>query len=363
MGLEDFGWAPVWEQQLARTIERIGSRSLAHYEPGRVVFSSREHFRVQCVGGAVTARCIGRLLAGGVADWPVVGDWVVVERSAAGETGRIHSVLPRKSCLSRKVAGTRTQEQVVAANVDTIFLVMGLDGDFNRRRLERLLVMAWESGADPVVVLTKADLCQEVGERRHSVEQIAAGVPLFVTSSHEGRGLEPLAFYLTLGRTVAMIGSSGAGKSTLLNRLAAEEWMRTGTVREGDDRGRHTTTHRQLFLLPGGGLLIDNPGIREIQLWTDEASGLGHVFEDIETLAERCRYRDCRHQDEPGCAVLLAVEDGRLEGERLENLRRLEREQRYLELRQDEVSRRQQERKQGAFYKSVQKAKRNRRRS
>ncbi|MCG8456783.1 MAG: ribosome small subunit-dependent GTPase A [Holophagales bacterium] len=339
--------------------------------PARVVFESREHYRVITSEGERPARLAGRLrLDEGL---PVVGDWVALAAAAptsAADPGEelIRAILPRTTHLSRKEAGAVTREQVVAANVDTVFLVMGLDGDFNLRRLERFVVMVWESGADPVVVLTKGDLHPDPVAARLDAAGVAPGVPVHVVASIRGEGLEPLRAHLGPGLTVALLGSSGAGKSTLLNALVGSELMRTGAVREGDDRGRHTTTHRQLVLLPaadgdprGGGLLVDNPGVREIQLWADDGA-LAEAFDDVDTLAAGCRFGDCRHEDEPGCAVRRAIDDGRLAAERLESWRGLERELRHLERKRDVANRRKEDRKLGKLYKRVQREKRARQR-
>lgn len=357
--LERWGWTPELSQHL-QTVHLQGDASAGTVLPARVVSLAREIYRVQTPDGERTARPSGTLRSG--AELPAIGDWVLSDPLPPGHTESetiIRSVLPRRTRLSRKVAGSRTEEQIVAANVDVVFLVMGLDGDFNLRRRERLAVMAWESGADPVVILTKSDLPDDAMELRFQAQDAAPGVPVHLTSSLRSEGLEPLRAYLGEARTVALVGSSGAGKSTLLNALCGEEVMSTGAVREGDDRGRHTTTHRQLVRLPGGGLLIDNPGVREIQLWSgDEA--LGEAFEDVESLAATCRFRDCRHEDEPGCAVLQAVEDRRLAEERLESYRGLQRELRHLELKQDVAARREENRRTSKLYRSIQTAKRRR---
>jgi ribosome biogenesis GTPase len=249
------------------------------------------------------------------------------------------------------VAGARTEEQVVAANVDTVFVVMGLDGDFNLRRVERLLTLTWEGGAFPVVVLNKADVSPDADNRCRDVEAVAPGVPVLLVSALEQAGLDKLHSFLKVGETVALVGSSGVGKSTIINRLLGREAMRTREVRSKDDRGRHTTTHRQLFKLPGGGLLIDNPGIRELQMW-GTAEGLRGSFEDIDTLADDCRFRNCSHLGEPGCAVQEAVENGSLSPERLANYHALATELRYLETKQDEGAQRAERKK----WKAIQKA-------
>ncbi|MCH9651327.1 MAG: ribosome small subunit-dependent GTPase A [Deltaproteobacteria bacterium] len=326
-------------------------------QPARVVFESNEYYRLMTSSGEVKARLAGRLRQGGT--FPVVGDWVAVPASQE-HLLLVQEILPRKTRLSRKVPGEKTQEQVVAANVDTVFVVMGLDGDYNLRRLERFLVMVQASGAQPVVVLTKADLHQDPIGARLDAQAVAPGVAVWAVSSTQGEGLEPIRSQLAPGLTVALIGSSGAGKSTLLNRLCNAEVMLTGAVRDGDDRGRHTTTHRQLVRLPGGGLLIDNPGIREVQLW-GEGEDLAETFDDLEALASACRFRDCQHRDEPGCEVLAAIDQGLLKEARLVSWRTLQKELRHLERRRDVAASRQEDRRLGRFYKRVQAQKKARR--
>lgn len=349
MSLEAYGWTSFF----ARHLEPFARDGLA---PGRVVLEQRGLYRLYTEAGEVDAVLAGRLrhFAAGSEDLPAVGDWVVAPPplSSPGGTAVIHAVLPRRSKLSRKVAGARAREQLVAANVDVVFLVMGLDGDFNPRRLERLLVMAWESGARPVVVLNKADLAAEAGARRRETARAAPGVDVLLVSCVDERGLDDVRAAIDAGATIALVGSSGVGKSTLINRLAGRELMATGAVRRHDDRGRHTTTHRQLVPLPSGGLLIDSPGIRELQLWTSE-DGFEQAFDDVETLAASCRFRDCTHRGEPGCAVAAAVAEGALEPARLESFRALERELRFLETRRDERARRAEQRKVGKLYRTI----------
>ncbi|MGK7890934.1 MAG: ribosome small subunit-dependent GTPase A, partial [Leptolyngbyaceae cyanobacterium] len=238
----------------------------------------------------------------------------------------------------RKAAGHTTAGQIVAANVDTVFLMSGLDGDFNLRRIERYLVTAWESGASPVVVLNKADVCADLNEVIAQVEAIAIGVPIHPISATANQGLEQLDTYLVSGKTIALIGSSGVGKSTLTNYLLGQQQQATQTVRADDSRGRHTTTHRQLLTLPSGALLIDTPGMRELQLWSD-GSGLEETFSDIASLGANCKFRDCQHDQEPGCAVQDAIANGTLDPRRLHSYQKLQREQQWLEERQDNHTR------------------------
>lgn len=264
-----------------------------------------------------------------VSDYPAVGDFVMVDWNGDGGNAVIHQLLPRKSCITRKAAGDAHQEQVVAANVDTIFLCMSLNNDFNLRRLERYLAIAWDSGATPVVVLTKADLCDNLPARVKEVSDIAIGVDVLVTSSVEDDGVRQVLPYIREGRTVAFIGSSGVGKSTLINRLLGENRLDTNGLRN-DDKGRHTTTHRELILLPQGGMVIDTPGMRELGMW-DSDSGIDQTFGEIEELAACCKFHDCSHQREPGCAIQRALRDGTLSEERWNSYLKLKSEAAYAE--------------------------------
>jgi ribosome biogenesis GTPase / thiamine phosphate phosphatase len=269
-----------------------------------------------------------------IQDYPAVGDWVVTTIRPAEQRATIHQIFPRRSKFSRKMVGSKTEEQVIAANVDTVFLVSGLDQDFNPRRIERYLILAWESGARPVIVLNKADLRPEVENCLRAVETVALGVPIIILSALQSEGLSALLPHLQQGQTVALLGSSGMGKSTLTNQLLGAPVQETQFVRAGDDRGRHKTTHRELLLLPCGGLIIDTPGMRELQIWAREESVQG-TFTDIEALAKSCRFRDCQHQHEPGCAVQQAVAAGQLNISRLVNDQKLQREVAYLSRKQD----------------------------
>ena len=324
-------------------------------EPARVSLEHTHIYRVMTSGGERLARVSGRLrhAAAGRADFPAVGDWVAIESRATrddaapsarltsashGGASRIRAVLPRVSRFSRRAAGNPTEEQVVAANIDVVFLVAGLDGDFNPRRIERYLVTAWESGASPVILLNKADLVDDAAAFVEEIAALAQGVPVHAISATERTAIDRVRAYLGRGRTAALLGSSGVGKSSIANALIGEARLRTHEVRRSDSRGRHTTTGRQLVLIPDGGVLIDTPGMRELQLW-ETGEAVAGAFGDIDALAEECRFRDCRHAAEPGCAVLAAVAAGMLPEARLQSFRKLQDEQAFQARQQDERGR------------------------
>ena len=295
---------------------------------GRILSQEKGLYRVITEFGEKLAEISGkfRYEAENSSDYPAVGDFVMVDWNPAGGNAVIHHILPRKSCFTRKAAGLR-REQVVAANVDTLFLCMSLNNDFNLRRLERYLTIGWDSGAVPVVVLTKSDLCTDLDSKVSEVESVAFGVDVLVTSSVDVDGEMQIRPYIVEGKTVAFLGSSGVGKSTLINRLLGEDRLETQALRN-DDKGRHTTTHRELILLPSGGMVIDTPGMRELGMW-DSAKGVETTFADIEELANRCRFSDCTHTSEPGCAVLSALEDGSLDPSRWNSYLKIKTELEY----------------------------------
>lgn len=302
---------------------------------GRVAREHTHLYTVLSPTGECLARVTGRFRhdARGRHEFPAVGDWVAMALSTDANEAKIQAVLPRRSKFSRKVAGNTPQEQVVAANIDTIFLVSALDRDFNLRRVERYLVVGRESRARPVIILNKCDLRDDVDTAVAEVRAVAEGVPVHAVSCTRPTGLDALDVYLAPGETVALLGSSGVGKSTLVNQLLGEDRQRTREVRATDDRGRHTTTNRELIVMPRGGLMIDTPGMRELQLWETEGA-VRESFDDIEALAVDCFFRDCRHLDEPRCAIKIAVQDGRLAPGHLANYHKLRREQQALAAKQ-----------------------------
>jgi ribosome biogenesis GTPase / thiamine phosphate phosphatase len=319
-----------WSAELADNLEQ-------GLEPGRVTAAHRGAFDVTTSHGHVRARLPGRLLHDG-AD-VAVGDWVGV----AGAV--IQTVLPRRSAIVRKAAGLTSQSQTLAANVDVAFVVSSLGPDLEPRRIERYLVTIWESGAMPEIVLTKADRMDDPWALVAEVEAVAVGVPVHVVSALTGQGCETLRARVDSGTTAVLLGSSGVGKSTLVNRFAGRELMAVKETRVDDDEGRHTTTHRELFLLPGGGIVIDTPGLRELQLWDGGAGAVDAAFADIEELALTCRFSDCSHNTEPDCAVKAALDSGELSSDRHRSWLKLQRELRAIAIRSDARLRREEKRK------------------
>lgn len=329
--LEQLGW----DGAFAAALDALGTAGLV---PARVAVEHNHLYRVHARDGELLAEAAGSLrhAASGPDKLPAVGDWAAIR--VGGRRAAIHAILPRRSCFARKAAGDPTQRQVVAANVDTVLLVSGLDGDFSPRRVERYLVAAAESGAAPVVVLNKSDLCPAVDDAVAAIRAVAPRVPVHAMSCLQPEGLEQIEQYLAPGRTVALLGSSGTGKSSIINRLLGSERQQTRRVHRRTGRGRHTTVHRELLLRPGGGVIIDTPGMRELRLW-DSGQALETAFDDVEALAGGCRFRDCSHRGEPGCSVREAVADGRLPAARLDHFHRLESERTALQARQAELER------------------------
>ena len=321
-----------WDDALA---EQFEPHTRAGLLPGRVAVQHRGAYDVLTADGDLRCDVAGRLYedAANPADLPAVGDWVAVAARADERAGTVQAVLPRRTKFSRKTAWQASEEQVLAANVDVVLIVSSLNEDMNLRRLERYLTLAWESGARPVLVLTKADLSDDVAATVAEVESVAFGAPVLAVSNITHEGLDELRSFLRPGVTAALLGSSGVGKSTLVNTLAGEELLETREIRD-DGKGRHTTTRRELVQLPGGGLVIDTPGMREVQLWIAD-DGLEEAFEDVTELFGQCRFSDCAHQSEPGCAVKEALANGTLSPERWDSYLKLQRELARLDRRLD----------------------------
>ncbi len=326
--LTDLGWNSFFENQFEPYRNQ-------NYVPMRIIRENREKYTAYGETGELLCEISGkyRFDSTGKSSYPTAGDWVVGTVRNEEMKATIHALLQRKSAFSRKVAGQVTDEQIVAANIDTIFIVTGLDLNYNLRRIERYLAMAWNSGATPVIILNKSDICPEAEIRKSEVESIAFGVDIFTLSAATNTGIEFLYKYIRPGETVAFLGSSGVGKSTIINTLLGVNKLKVNEVSELGSRGRHTTTHRELILLPDGGIVIDTPGMRELQLWGDD-EGLRLVFDDIEELALNCRFRDCSHVNEPGCAIIEALNNGILDPGRLESFYKLKKEFIYMADRQ-----------------------------
>jgi ribosome biogenesis GTPase / thiamine phosphate phosphatase len=326
--LQAYGWNAYWESLL---LHQRQDSTQPHLTPARVVAQFSHSYKLMTEHGEHSAQITGRFEFNAVnrSDYPTVGDWVLVDSLPGEARSVIHSVLPRRTAMVRKVAGSVLENQLIGANMDYLFIVNALNQDFNLRKIERYLVAAWESGATPVVLLTKADLCEDPERFAAEVENVAPGVSVHLVSALLDQGKNELLPYLTPGTTIAVTGSSGVGKSTLLNWLASDELQNTQGIREDDARGRHTTTHRELFVLPSGALVMDTPGMRELQLW-DAEDGRQQAFADIEQLAAQCRYRDCRHEAEQGCAVIASLNSGELDARRLANYNKTARELAHL---------------------------------
>ncbi len=328
MELTDLGWASFFDKNFEPF-------QLQGFSPMRIIRENRGKYVALNVQGEFNCEISGkfRFETESKGEFPAVGDWAAATIHPDEKEATIHALLPRKSVFSRKVAGQITDEQVVAADMDTVFIVTGLDLNFNLRRIERYLSMTWESGAIPVILLNKSDICDETELRRSEVDEIAFGIDVYSLSATNNTGMDFFKKFLFPGQTVAFLGSSGVGKSTIINSLLGTERLKVNEVSDVGSRGRHTTTFRELIVLPDGGMVIDTPGMRELQVWGDE-DGLKQVFDDIDDLALDCRFKDCSHESEPGCAVQEAISNGSLELKRFESYLKLKKEYAYLTDRQ-----------------------------
>jgi ribosome biogenesis GTPase len=343
--LEALGWG----EPFASALEPHAAQGR---EPGRVVAENRGLYLVATAAGEIRAAISGRFrfdAAGNPAAFPAVGDWVALDVREDG--GTIQAVLPRRTAFSRLAAGQETYTQVLGANVDLVFIVTSLNRDFNVRRLERFLAAVWESGARPIVVLSKADLAEDLEGCRLEAEASAPGVPILVVSAIDGTGLDEVRAQLAFGRTVAVVGSSGVGKSTLINALAGQDLQAVSEIRLDDARGRHTTSRRHLVQLDGAGMILDTPGMREFALLDD--AGLATSFADVEAAAATCRFSDCAHRSEPGCAVRAAIASGALPSDRFAAFEKLGREAAAAERRVDAFARIEERRRWKMIHKSV----------
>jgi ribosome biogenesis GTPase len=348
LNLEQAGWSNIWKNQFLRCLKD-------NCQPARVASENRGTYKVITEGGERIAEVSGhfRHISGSRSDFPAVGDWVALEMPDMLSHCLIHEILPRFSSFVRKSAGTAVEEQVVAANVDTVFIVSGLDHDFNTRRIERYLTLAYESGAAPVILLNKTDIAPDPENACIETENIAYGVPVLAISALNSTGMDKLWQYLKPGTTSVLLGSSGVGKSSLVNALLETEILKTNEVRKDDSHGRHTTTSRQLIALPNGALIIDTPGMRELQLLADNSS-LEKSFDEIAGLAKMCSFRDCTHIVEPGCAVLAALQTGELSAERYESYLKLQKEIRHHQIEQDIHLQKKEKNRWKAIHKSLQ---------
>jgi len=329
MNLQDYGYNTFFELHFRECA------SDGHI-PGRVAVQNKTNYEVYTEFGELTAEVSGKLMfdAESRDDYPAVGDWVLLRPIIDESKAIIDKVLPRQTVFSRKEAGSKTERQILASNIDKVFIMTSLNHDFNLRRVERYMILAHEGGAEPVIVLSKADICNDIVGKLKETEIIADGSPVHVLSSFTRQGVDELRKYLEGNVTVGVLGSSGTGKSTFINTLLETDRMKTLDVSKYKDKGHHATTRRELIVVPTGGLIMDTPGMRELQLW-DGTEGLENVFEDIESLFHQCKFTDCRHENEPGCAVRAAIKNGEMDEHRYKNYLKMKREIKYFEFRKN----------------------------
>jgi ribosome biogenesis GTPase len=347
MNLKELGWGQIQEKYQE-------SSELDDLFPGRVVSLSGRHYIVKTLNGELKAVLSNSYLNSvqTKTQIPAVGDWVGLKKNPKVDSYHIIDLYQRKNKLSRKVAGKKSEEQIIASNIDYVFIVTTVDADFNLRRLERYLTMVYEIKAKPVILLNKIDKTENYNAKINELEKICNNVPIIPISADKGTNIESLSEYLKIGITIILIGSSGVGKSTLINQLLGYTRQKVGETRDSDDKGRHITTNRELIMLPEGGMIIDNPGIRELQLWSS-GNGISELFNDINEISKNCKYKDCMHEKEPMCAVKKAVKDGQISAERFENYKKLMREQEYIKLRKNTYERRKKDKQFGKMTKKI----------
>jgi len=329
MNLKQYGWNDFFQENFSKF-------STEGFSAGRVAIEHKSQYILYTEFGELTAELSGKMHFNSSEkdDYPAVGDWVIIKPIIEENKAIIEHVLPRQSKFSRKAAGAKTDEQIVASNIDTVFIMSSLNQDINLRRIERYLTLAWDNEVIPVIILSKADLCDDIDEKLSLVEGISFNTKINVISAAENTGIEELSQYFEGNKTVAVIGSSGVGKSTLINRLSDWTKMKVSDISLYKDKGRHTTSHRELIVLPTGGLIIDTPGMRELQMW-EGSEGVTETFQDIEKFMGKCKFSDCKHATEPGCAIKTAIKSGEINEDRYNSYLKLQREVSYFERRQN----------------------------